>query len=49
MLAESRAMTDYAAARTTMVDTQVRTEGVTDHRILRIMGEVPRERFVHTV
>ncbi|MBN9023658.1 MAG: protein-L-isoaspartate O-methyltransferase, partial [Rhizobiales bacterium] len=39
-------MTDYAAARTTMVDTQVRTEGVTDHRILRIMGEVPRERFV---
>jgi protein-L-isoaspartate(D-aspartate) O-methyltransferase len=46
MLAESRAMTDYAAARTTMVDTQVRTEGVTDHRILRIMGEVPRERFV---
>jgi len=39
-------MTDYAAARTTMVDTQVRTEGVTDHRIIRLMGEVPRHRFV---
>ena len=45
-LFESRAMTDYAAARTIMVDTQIRTEGVTDHRIIRIMGEVPRERFV---
>ncbi len=39
-------MTDYAAARTIMVDTQVRTEGVTDYRIIRAMGEVPRERFV---
>lgn len=39
-------MTDYAAARTTMVDTQIRTEGVTDHAILRAMGETPRERFV---
>jgi protein-L-isoaspartate(D-aspartate) O-methyltransferase len=39
-------MTDYAAARTTMVDTQIRTEGVTDHGILRAMGEAPRERFV---
>jgi protein-L-isoaspartate(D-aspartate) O-methyltransferase len=45
-LVESRAMTDYAAARTMMVDTQIRTEGVTDYRILRTMGEVPRERFV---
>lgn len=39
-------MNDNAAARTTMVDTQIRTEGVTDYRILRLMGEVPRERFV---
>ena len=40
------AMTDYAAARTLMVETQIRTEGVTDYRIIRTMGEVPRERFV---
>ncbi len=40
------AMTDYAAARTLMVDTQIRTEGVTDHRLIRTMAEVPRERFV---
>lgn len=39
-------MTDYAAARSSMVDTQVRTEGVTDYRIIRTMSEVPRERFV---
>jgi protein-L-isoaspartate(D-aspartate) O-methyltransferase len=39
-------MIDYAAARTLMVETQVRTEGVTDYRIIRTMAEVPRERFV---
>jgi len=39
-------MTDYAAARTLMVETQIRTEGVTDYRIIRTMAEVPRERFV---
>lgn len=39
-------MTDYAVSRTIMVDTQIRTEGVTDHRIIRIMSELPRERFV---
>ena len=39
-------MTDYADARITMVDTQVRTEGVTDLDIIRAMEEVPRERFV---
>lgn len=39
-------MTDYATARTTMVDTQIRTEGVTDYGIIRAIGEVPRERFV---
>ena len=39
-------MIDYAGARTMMVDTQIRTEGVTDYGIIRAMGEVPRERFV---
>lgn len=39
-------MTDYAAARTIMVDTQIRTEGVTDYGIIRAVGDVPRERFV---
>ena len=39
-------MTDYAAARNMMVETQVRTEGVTDYRIISAMGNVPRERFV---
>lgn len=39
-------MTDYARARETMVDTQVRTEGVTDHDIIRAMAEIPREAFV---
>lgn len=39
-------MIDYAAARTLMVETQVRTEGVTDYRIIRTMADVPRERFV---
>jgi len=41
-------MTDYGAARTIMVDTQIRTEGVTNHAIIRAMGEVPRERFMPT-
>jgi len=39
-------MIDYAAARTLMVDTQIRTEGVTDYRLIHAMNEVPRERFV---
>ncbi len=39
-------MTDYGAVRTIMVDTQIRTEGVTSYAIIRAMGEVPRERFV---
>ena len=39
-------MTDCADARIMMVDTQVRTEGVTDYGIIRAMEEVPRERFV---
>ena len=39
-------MIDFAAARRTMVDGQVRTYDVTDLRVLAAMLEVPRERFV---
>jgi protein-L-isoaspartate(D-aspartate) O-methyltransferase len=39
-------MIDAARQRTNMVESQVLTSDVTDRRILRAMGEVPRERFV---
>ena len=39
-------MTDYAAARETMVDRQVRPADVTLYPIIAAMLEVPRERFV---
>jgi protein-L-isoaspartate(D-aspartate) O-methyltransferase len=39
-------MIDFAEARRKMVDSQLRTEDVTDYAILAAMGEVPRERFV---
>jgi protein-L-isoaspartate(D-aspartate) O-methyltransferase len=39
-------MTDFAAARTHMVDGQVRTSDVTDLRILWAMQTIPRERYV---
>lgn len=39
-------MTDFAHARRTMVDNQLRTAGITDRRLLMAMGEVPRELFV---
>lgn len=39
-------MTDFSRARRAMVDSQLRTSNVTDRRILRVMGEVPREDFV---
>jgi protein-L-isoaspartate(D-aspartate) O-methyltransferase len=38
-------MIDFAAARRMMVDGQVRTQDVTDLRVLRALLEVPRERF----
>ncbi|MFL6799262.1 MAG: protein-L-isoaspartate O-methyltransferase family protein [Xanthobacteraceae bacterium] len=41
-----RLMIDYAAARRTMVDSQIRTCDVTDLRIVGVMLELPRERFV---
>jgi protein-L-isoaspartate(D-aspartate) O-methyltransferase len=39
-------MTDAAQQRTNMVESQILTSDVTDRRILRAMGELPRERFV---
>jgi protein-L-isoaspartate(D-aspartate) O-methyltransferase len=39
-------MTDFAAARANMVDGQVRTNNVTDLRVIAAMREVPRERFL---
>ncbi len=42
-------MTDFAHARRTMVDNQLRTSAITDRRVLGAMGEVPREKFVPAV
>ena len=39
-------MIDYAAARLTMVDTQLRTNKVIDEAVLEAFLAVPRERFV---
>lgn len=39
-------MADFATARLRMVDNQLRTSGVTDHRILAAMGTVRREAFL---
>ncbi len=39
-------MGDFEQSRTRMVDNQLRTNDVTDLRILDAMGLVPRERFV---
>jgi protein-L-isoaspartate(D-aspartate) O-methyltransferase len=39
-------MTDFAAARRNMVDNQVRTQDVTDLRIVDALLAVPRERFL---
>jgi len=39
-------MEDFDALRVKMVDSQLRTEGVTDYAVLAAMGEIPRERFV---
>jgi protein-L-isoaspartate(D-aspartate) O-methyltransferase len=37
---------DLSAARAAMVDSQVRTNDVTDRRLIRALGEVAREAFV---
>jgi protein-L-isoaspartate(D-aspartate) O-methyltransferase len=39
-------MMDYAAARRTMVDSQVRTSDVTNYALIDAMLAIPRERFV---
>ncbi len=39
-------MDNYAAARLNMVESQVRPSDVTDARIMRAMGRLPREKFV---
>lgn len=39
-------MQDFSLARRTMVDNQLRPQGVTDRRVLDAMGKVERERFV---
>ncbi|MBX3491716.1 MAG: protein-L-isoaspartate O-methyltransferase [Parvibaculum sp.] len=39
-------MTDFAAARHNMVESQVRVNAVTDGRVIDAMSAVPRERFV---
>jgi protein-L-isoaspartate(D-aspartate) O-methyltransferase len=39
-------MIDFAAARRNMIDCQVRTQDVTDLRIIDALLQVPRERFV---
>lgn len=42
----SRLMTDFALARHNMVESQVRTNRVTDDRLLAAMSELEREMFV---
>jgi protein-L-isoaspartate(D-aspartate) O-methyltransferase len=37
---------DWAVARDEMVETQLRKRGIRDERVLRAMGEIPREEFV---
>jgi protein-L-isoaspartate(D-aspartate) O-methyltransferase len=39
-------MIDFEAARATMVESQLRTDRVTDRRILTAFASLPRERFV---
>jgi protein-L-isoaspartate(D-aspartate) O-methyltransferase len=40
------AMTDFAAARQRMVDSQLRARGISDQRVLDAMLRVPRDEFV---
>ncbi|MBL8697428.1 MAG: protein-L-isoaspartate O-methyltransferase [Alphaproteobacteria bacterium] len=39
-------MSDFAAQRLNMVESQLRTNKVTDARLLKAMFEIPRERFL---
>jgi protein-L-isoaspartate(D-aspartate) O-methyltransferase len=46
MQTDPSAMTDQAAARRNMVESQLKPNRVTDERVLDAMGSVARERFV---
>lgn len=37
---------DFAAARRNMIECQLRANRITDERLLSVMGEAPRERFL---
>lgn len=37
---------DFDRARTQMVDTQLRTNSITEKRLLKVLGSLPRERFI---
>jgi protein-L-isoaspartate(D-aspartate) O-methyltransferase len=39
-------MTNFSTARENMVESQVRPNGITDHRIIAAMAEIAREEFV---
>lgn len=39
-------MTDFVQQRRNMIESQVRPVDITDRRIIRAMGDIPRERFV---
>ena len=39
-------ITDFEHARTTMVDCQIRTNGVTSHKVINAFLNVPKEEFV---
>ncbi|HEY1854171.1 MAG TPA: protein-L-isoaspartate(D-aspartate) O-methyltransferase [Solirubrobacterales bacterium] len=39
-------MSNYAARRAAMVESQLRARGIWDERVLAAIGEVPREQFV---
>ncbi|MCF2513562.1 protein-L-isoaspartate O-methyltransferase [Sphingomonas sp. G124] len=45
-MANEDLMQDFSLARRTMVDNQLRPEGVTDRDVLAAMGSVPRENYV---
>jgi protein-L-isoaspartate(D-aspartate) O-methyltransferase len=46
IVAPALAADDYAAARTLMVDSQVRPNKVTDGRVIAAMRNLPREKFL---
>src|SRR5690606_14885102 len=45
-VSSGQTMTDFAAARLNMVESQVRVNAVTDGRLIDAIAAVPRERFV---